>query len=173
MFTNGINIFSYNFHKIAKTYFAYLRSQAGIACIGYVDGSLYLAHTYKECYSNTLTAVKLFTSLGFRINPKKSMTTPTQTIEYLCFVLSSINMTVKLTDKKIEKYIALCCQFISSRKRHTIRDVASLIGKLTSTFPGVQYGSLHYRSIERDKLNALKATMGLTRQKWCCPFKVF
>ena len=42
----------------------------------------------------------------------------------------------------------------------SIRDVASLLGTLVSTFPGVDYGSLHYRTLERDKDMALKSANG-------------
>ena len=38
----------------------------------------------------------------------------------------------------------------------TIREVALLIGTLVSTFPGVQFGPLHYRTLERDKNLALR-----------------
>jgi hypothetical protein len=36
-----------------------------------------------------------------------------------------------------------------------MREVASLVGTLTSTFPGVEIGPMHYRSIECDKTKAL------------------
>ena len=41
-------------------------------------------------------------------------------------------------------------------KEHLIREVVSLIGTLISTFPGVQFGPLHFRSLEHDKMGALK-----------------
>ena len=42
----------------------------------------------------------------------------------------------------------------------TIREVASLIGTLVSTFPGVQFGPLNYRTLERDKNLALRFSSG-------------
>lgn len=42
----------------------------------------------------------------------------------------------------------------------TIRQVSSLIGSLTSSFPGVEFGQLHYRHIESDKNYALKENFG-------------
>ena len=110
--------------------------------------------------TNIHTAVQLFISLGFHIHPKKSVIVPSQSIEYLGFVLSSVTMTVKLTDAKISKYVKLCKGFLTVYKKHKIRDVASLIGKLTSTFPGVQYGPLHYRHLEQDETEALKQCGG-------------
>ena len=114
----------------------------------------------KSCLRNTLTAVQLFISLGFQVHPKKSMVTPTQKIEYLGFVLSSVDMTVGLTDKKVHAIVKRCREFLRENKEHPIREVASLIGTLISTFPGVQFGPLHYLSLEHDKIKALKRNGG-------------
>ena len=148
------------FTKLLKPVFGHLRAQCGISCTGYIDDSLHLGETVQECMTNILTAVQLFISLGFHIHPEKSVIVPSQSIEYLGFVLSSVTMTVKLTDAKISKYVKLCKGFLTVNKKHKIRDVASLIGKLTSTFPGVQYGPLHYRHLEQDKTEALKQCGG-------------
>ena len=42
----------------------------------------------------------------------------------------------------------------------TIREVASLIGTLFSTFPSVQFGLFHNRTLERDKNLALRFSSG-------------
>ena len=42
----------------------------------------------------------------------------------------------------------------------SIRSVASLIGTLVSSLPGIDYGPLHYRTLERDKDMALKSANG-------------
>ncbi|CAB4033662.1 Hypothetical predicted protein, partial [Paramuricea clavata] len=86
--------------------------------------------------------------------------TPTQIIEFLGFVLNSILMIVKLTDRKAGKITKLCIHFCHKGKAFTIREVASLIGSLISSCPGLGYGRLHYRNIERDKINALKSQKG-------------
>ena len=49
------------------------------------------------------------------------------------------------------KIYNLCKQFHNKDKKFTIRQVSSLIGSLTSSFPGVEFGQLHYRHIESDK----------------------
>ena len=97
---------------------------------------------------------------GFQVHPKKSMVVPTQKIEYLGFVLSSVDMTVGLTDKKVHAVVKRCREFLRGNKEHLIREVASLIGTLISTFPGVQLGPLHYRFLEHDKITALKRNGG-------------
>ena len=55
--------------------------------------------------------------------------------------------------------MAKCQQFLTSTSV-SICDVASLIGTLVSTFSGVDYGALHYRTLERDKDIALKSSKG-------------
>ena len=107
-----------------------------------------------------MTAVQLFMSLGFQVHPKKSTVVPTQKIEYLGFVLSSVDMTVGLKDKKVHAIVKRCREFLRGKKEHLIREVASLIGTLISAFPGVQFGPLHYRSLEHDKMAALKRNGG-------------
>ena len=42
----------------------------------------------------------------------------------------------------------------------TVREVTCFIGTLISSFPGVEYGRLHYRHLECDKVNALKRCDG-------------
>ena len=41
--------------------------------------------------------------LGFKLNHKKCVWTPTQTIEYLVFLIDSVNMTISLPDDKLQK----------------------------------------------------------------------
>ena len=41
-----------------------------------------------------------------------------------------------------------------------IREVAQIVGKLVSSFPGVLHGPLYYRNLERDKTSALACNNG-------------
>ena len=71
------------FTKILKPFFSALRSQFGHTCLGYIDDSFYLEHSYLECEEATLHAVQLFISLGFKIHPEKSVVIPTQVLAEL------------------------------------------------------------------------------------------
>ena len=148
------------FTKILKPFFSALRSQFGHTCLGYIDDSFYLEDSYLECEEATLHAVQLFISLGFKIHPEKSVVIPTQVLEFLGFILNSILMTVTLTEKKAEKILQLCQKFSYPGRQFTIREVASFIGTLVSSFPGVEFGPLHYRHIEADKELNLKLSKG-------------
>ena len=143
-----------------KPVFAYLRSQFGHTYLGYIDDSLYLEDSYMECELATLRAVQLIISLDFKVHPEKSVIIPTQTLEFPGFVLDSLRMMETLTSKKVDKILQLCQKFSHPNKQFTIREVASFLGTLVSSFPGVQFGPLHYRQIEVDKERNLKLNQG-------------
>ena len=147
------------FTKVLKPVFATLRSQYGHHCTGYIDDSFYTEDTDDHCQDSTLHAVELLTKLGFVVHPTKSSLIPTQELEFLGFLLNSISMTVCLTPKKISKLIAMCEKY-SRLRAFTIREIASLIGTLVGTFPGVELGPLYYRNLEYDKDAALRSACG-------------
>ena len=49
---------------------------------------------------------------------------------------------------------------IQGLKQPSIRQVSQLLGAITSSFPGVDCGPLHYRLLESDKIKALKIAKG-------------
>ncbi|XP_071948906.1 uncharacterized protein [Antedon mediterranea] len=101
----------------------------------------------------------LLTKLGFSVHREKSVLRPTQQLEYLGFQLNSVSMSVSVTKAKISSIVGLCREFVF-KKSGSIRAFASLIGKLVATFPGVEYGPLHYRHLVRDKDLALRHSAG-------------
>ena len=68
-------------------------------------------------------------------------------------------MFTYLSDHK-KKKIYDKCQSISKKQDLKIRDVASFIGTLTSTFPANEYGPLYYRAILKNKDEFLKVSKG-------------
>ena len=101
------------FIKLLKPFFSALRSRFGHTCLGYIDGSLYLGESYLECEEATLHAVQLFISLGFKINPEKSIVISTQVLDFLGFTLNSILMTVSLIDKKLITFCNCARSFLN------------------------------------------------------------
>ena len=49
-----------------------------------------------------------------------------------------MEMTVTLTEHKVEKLKSVCSEFLNSRNK-TIRDLSVLIGNLVASFPAVPY----------------------------------
>ena len=76
-----------------------LRRQ-GNEIIGYIDDSFLKGETYESCVQNVTASVHLLRSLGFIIHPDKSALIPTQTAQFLGFIIDSLNMTVSLTSHK-------------------------------------------------------------------------
>ena len=68
-------------------------------------------------------------------------------------------MRISLTPEKACRVKNPCKQLVDT-VLPSIRQVAQVLGLLTSSFPGVMYGPLHYRWIEIDKTQALKQCKG-------------
>ena len=64
-------------------------------------------------------------------------------------------MTVTPTESKIQKVVT-GCQHLLPKHNPTITEVAEVIGLIVFNFPGIQYGPLHYHSLEGAKIQALK-----------------
>eukprot|EP00794_Sanderia_malayensis_P001725 gene1725-1923_t len=117
------------------------------------------ADTYDRCVKNIIDTVTLLDSLGFVVHPKKSVFIPAKTITFLGFVLDSVNMTVYLTQDRAHSIKRVCDTVLSSTCL-TIRQVAQLLGKITSSFPGAMFGPLYYRNLDMNKTKALKEAKG-------------
>ena len=146
------------FTKITKVPFSQLRGK-GHSSVVYVDDSYLQGDTYDDCINNILDTLNLLRELGFVIHPDKSVLIPSQEITFLGFVISSKNMTLTLTAEKKIKIKALLSDCLT-KQRVTLRKVAKIIGNIVASFPAVTYGRLHYRHLERDKIQGLKFYKG-------------
>ena len=52
------------------------------------------------------------------------------------------------------------CHQVPQEESLIIRKIAILLGKFTTSFPAVNFGPLHFRSLERDTILALKFSKG-------------
>ena len=82
------------FTKILKPVFGYLRKQGHLSVV-FVDDSYLQADTEQECIKNINATVNILTMLRFTIHERKSVSIPTQKIEFLGFLIDSINMSKK------------------------------------------------------------------------------
>ena len=96
-------------------------------------------------------------TVGFFVHPDKSVLSPAQTVTFLGFVLNTLNMTVSPTSEKISKTVTCCTELLQTLPP-TILQVSRVVGVLISNLPGVEFGQLHYRSLEIDKISALKTS---------------
>ena len=87
---------------------------------------------------------------------------PTQEIIFLGFILTSNHMTITLTPYGAQKLNDAYLQ-LQIPCTHALREVAPVLGLMTSSFPGVMYGPLHYRTNEMENFLALTVNKGNTR----------
>ena len=149
--------------KISKVPFGPLRSQ-GHNSVVYVDDSYLQGDTYLSCLANILETIKLLRGLGLVIHPDKSVLSPSQTIVFPGFVLSSKNMTLSLTDDTKYEIKTLLVNCLHSQQV-SIRELARILGNIVASFPAVTFGPLHYRHLERDKIRGLKYHKGNLKGK--------
>jgi len=157
-FPNGLTSAPRDFTKLLKPPLASLRL-SGVTIAAYIDDTYLQGETETECLRNVQMARELLEKLGFVINIEKSVFQPTQHLIMLGFLLDSTDMTVRLTKEKTEKILKLCSEKRLAKKCK-IRDLAKLIGNLVAAFPGVEFGPLHYREMERKKSTELKQNKG-------------
>lgn len=155
---NGLSCAPRVFTKYLKPIYATLHN-LGYLSLGYIDDSYLQGDTSSECLENIKVTPSLFKKVGFHLHPTKSVIIPTQRLTFLGFVLDSNDMTVTPTESKIQKVVT-ACQHLLTKHNPTITEVAEVIGLIVSNFPGAQYGPLHYRSLESDKIQALKINKG-------------
>ena len=97
-----------------------------------------------SCQRNVQHTVQLIQELGFNINETKSVLLPTQSLEFLGYILDSLTMTITLTSRR-KTNIKEVCQKLLSNSSHKIRFVSAVIGMIIAALPAVKYGALHYR----------------------------
>ena len=146
------------FTKLLRLPFGFLRSQGHLSVI-YMDDTYLQGDTVSTCQRNVDDTVSLLQTLGFNINGKKSVLTPTQTLEFLGFLLDSVHMTITLTPRRKSNIAEVCAKLLL--KTHLkIRFVSSAIGMIIAALLAVRHGALHYRAMERDKISALRDSGG-------------
>ena len=155
---NGLACAPRLFTKILKPVYAMLR-QKGHLNVGYIDDSYLQGENIEDCQANISVTRDLFSKLGFILHPLKSVLKPVQVLVFLGFVLNSVNMTVSLTQEKIQR-IQKNCKKIMELTELPILELASFIGLLVSSFPGVLHGPLFYRHLEMDKTTGLRQNKG-------------
>ena len=96
----------------------------------------------------------LLESLGFTLNEKKCILSPSQNLEFLGFQIDTIIMSLSLPPDKVQK-IRKECHHCLHMSRTTPRQLAHLIGLMTSTSPAVLPAPLHYRMLQILRSQAL------------------
>lgn len=146
------------FTKIMKCAFSELRKM-GHCNTAYIDDSLLISESYAECTTNIQDTVELLDNLGLTIHPDKSVFIPVQEIQYLGFILNSVDMSLRLTVEKAIK-IKEVCALILSKSIVSIREISELIGKMVASEFGVPYAKLFHKRLEIAKNEQLRRFRG-------------
>ena len=106
-----------------------------------------MGQTLTEIMEGCTVAIETFTDLGFAISMDKSVLTPTKKIEFLGFVLDSENMSVSVGLAKATKIKELLMEMLQ-KQACSIRELASLLGKLQAKEPANAYMQLRTKAME-------------------------
>ena len=120
----------------------------------YLDDMLILGRTPEELNHNFSLTKSLLISLGFFVNEDKSVPGPTQELEFLGFIINSQRMTLSVTQEKVKSLISQC-KALMDAPQITIRQLARMIGLMTSMTPAILPAPLHYRALQELKNTAL------------------
>jgi hypothetical protein len=158
---NGLACAPRQFTKLLKPVLATLRKMGHTVSI-YLDDLYIQANSYIDCANSVQKTLEILDLLGFKVHPEKSHCEPTQRLQHLGFILDSQEMTVAITPEKIENVTKIGTSVIKQSKANkcSIKQIAQLIGTMVSCLPGVEFGELHYRNLEIDKIRALKQSFG-------------
>jgi hypothetical protein len=110
------------FTKLLKPAYTILRRKGHVSS-GYIDDAYLQGNTNHDCACNVVDTVDLFSTLGLVVHPDKSVFEPTQTLEFLGFLLNSILMRITLTTSKVDKIIVTCTTLVNKRNKVSIREV--------------------------------------------------
>ena len=130
------------FTKLLKPVVALLR-KLGLRLIIYLDNIIVFNQTQGGILRDRDSTLWLLQHLGFVINWKKPVLHPARCMEYLGFVINSLEIKLFLPTEKMSQLLQDCKDLILE-KSASARTVSHIIGRLTSTLQAVLLAPLHY-----------------------------
>ena len=134
---------------------AALGRELGMRLIVYIDDILLLAETKEKARDQASGLIYLMQCLGFTINSEKTISEPSQRLEFLGFTVDTTNMELSLPVLKIKKIRAESRQLLEA-EHITARALSRLIGKMNATNPVIPPAPLFYRNLQMDLAVALR-----------------
>lgn len=146
-FPNGLALCPRKFTKLLKPGYSTLW-QMGHLSVAYTDDSYLQGGHCDNCFQNVMDPARLFVYLG------------SYTATALFRLQFRLNFNANFPHSEKAHKGKWACQQLLDTKFPSIRQVAQVLGLLTSSFPGVMCGPLHYRWVDIDKTNALHQCKG-------------
>ena len=147
------------FIKILKVPMSLLR-RFNIRIIIYLDDMLLLGKTMEEILVARDTLIFLLQHLWFVINLKKSVLEPQQKMEFLGLIIDFQNLSLSLTEQKLQK-VKNCCMEMYKATKVSILELKKLLGLLCSTVQAVLPAQLQLRYLQQLQIRILQ-------QERCC-----
>ena len=145
------------FAKLSKPVWSHLRIKGHVNS-AFIDDS-FLGDCLSACRKNVMDSIHVVRSSGFVIHPMKPVFDPVQILPCLGFVLNSIAMTVTISPERASKLHEAAC-LIRDSELVAIQLITELVGRLVSSFPGVELGPLLHGLLDNEKSAALKTSHG-------------
>ena len=133
------------FTKALKPLVAFARRLGLRICI-YIDDMLILNSQREGALRDASLMIHMLENLGFTVNMEKSILFPSQEMEFLGVLVSSIHMSFSLPDSKVVNLQNECRRLLSS-KTASQSDLAHLIDKMIAAKAAVFQAPLHYRAL--------------------------
>ncbi|CEP18222.1 hypothetical protein [Parasitella parasitica] len=121
----GLSSSPFVFTKVCRPILEHLRSR-GFRISAYLDDWLLIANSKQQAETQARQVVSLLEDLGWIINYKKSVLTPTQQLEHLGFVLNTRSMTALLPASKLRDIRRSIKQVLTKPHRQSPRVIHSL-----------------------------------------------
>jgi hypothetical protein len=132
----------------------------GMILVAYLDDILLIAPSKDTCSFHTSILREHLQQFGYLINWAKSMGEPTQTQDFLGFLLNSLQMTVSLPLPKLKLLRRAAVNLLNKARALTpltLRMVASLMGRLQATSQAIPDGRVFLRCIQHQMRLALRS----------------
>lgn len=127
----------------------------GLRLIVYLDEILLLEQCPSRLTSRLKETTDLLTHLGFVINEKKSLLTPSRQVTFLGFTIDSVARTLSLPPKKIVRMRRELRRTLAHPST-SLQQIARVVGLLSSSIQAIFPGPLHYRALQRLKASHLR-----------------
>ena len=152
---NGLSNCPYMFSKICKPLLGHLRRNL-VDILIYIDDTILVADSVDKMRANVRLMLDCFHTAGFIVNSKKSCLEPQQCLTFLGFVIDTVKYTISLTDEKRHDIHGMTLKILHNKcKKFSIKFIAKLVGKIVALFPSSEHAPLHYRPLDRFKIQAL------------------
>ena len=143
----GMSLSPRVFVRCTEAALAPLRQQ-GLRVASYIDDWLLCASSAREVVSDTAKVMSHVTSLGFTINQAKSMTTPTQSTDFIGITLDSVAYRARLSQDRVNDLLK-CVALFKIGRTLQLGTCLRMAGLMASAISLVRLGRLHMRPFQR------------------------